>query len=268
MVSSSTKLPVVARKHAIAEVACYKNHAQTFLVQEVLGKLPPERPLNPSTSYPSRWNHLAQLGTPNSIAWSILPYRHLGMTITVVTHAAFNYIDHQGSSWEHIFSCQLHLAGNIIKVHVFPIKKECFQISTCAKKSTLHHGKRKKNGCFSGWRRLSGHTAFSEGNSKCARTITELWDVKCSALTLNRNGQSCIGGSHADVGPVISPSKPFGKPDRACDPQYPEQASPFEAVLSFRRHLFSFLDFFASFPKFGWKGQWMKKGMNENTCLI
>lgn len=242
MVSSSTKLPVVARKHAIAEVASYKNHVQTFLVQEVLGKLPPERPLNPSTSYPSRWNHLAQLGTPNSIAWSILPYRHLAMTITIVTHAAFNYIDHPGSSWERIFSCQLHLAGNIIKVHV--------------QKNQLFTMKKEKTGCFSAWRRLSSHTAFSEGNSKCARTITELWDVKCSALTLNRNGQSWIGGSHADVGPVISPEKPFWKPDRACDPQYPEQASPFEAVLFFRRHLFS------------WKGQWMKKGMNENTCLI
>lgn len=134
MVSSSTKLPVVARKHAIAEVASYKNHVQTFLVQEVLGKLPPERPLNPSTSYPSRWNHLAQLGTPNSIAWSILPYRHLAMTITIVTHAAFNYIDHPGSSWERIFSCQLHLAGNIIKVHV--------------QKNQLFTMKKDKNGVF------------------------------------------------------------------------------------------------------------------------
>ena len=242
MVSSSTKLPVVARKHAIAEVACYKNHVQTFLVHEVLGKLPPERPLNPSASYPSRWNHLAQLGTPNSIAWSILPYRHLGC-------------DHHSRN-----SCsfQLHwssrkLMGTYFQLPTASCRK--YHQGTCAKNQLFTMKKEKNRVFFSLKKTVQSHSFFRRQQQVCPnyhwamRRQMQCFDLKSKWTVVDR-WISRRRGSRDLTRKTLLEAR------QSVRSAVPRTSFTFRGCAFFSTTLFS------------WKGQWMKKGMNENTCLI
>lgn len=134
--------------------------------------------------------------------------------------------------------------------------KDCFQ--NMCKKINSSPWKKTKTVFFSLKKTVQSHSLFRRQQQVCPnyhwamRRQMQCFDLKSKWTVVDR----WISRRH-DVGPVISPEKPFWKPDRACDPQYPEQASPLGCAFFFDDTCFhSWI--LREFSKI-----WMKRTMNE-----